>query len=162
MKKQNNQRLQTILLATLAAIFCLNAIGCNQAPSDMFPKSVGAFQFNESSKPWTDEKGRSNFDGKYVSPDNKTISCHAFDSASEEDAVVSVAERRFSDDTRPLIPILDKSGKQIGVKYLSGTPGNGSYLSWNIRKRTYWCNTDVAEKTLEEFDKNWQNQTSKQ
>ena len=127
----------------------------------MFPKSVGAFQLKEGSKPWKDEKGRSNFDGKYVSPDNKVISCHAFDSASESDAVVEVTESGFRNKTSPLIPLLDKSGKQIGVKYLSATPENGAYLSWNIGKRTYWCNTDETEKTLEEFDKNWQDQISK-
>ncbi len=160
---QNTQRRQTILLAAITAIFSLSVMSCNRVPSDMYPNSVGAFQFKEGSKSYKDEKGYTNFYGNYVLPDNSKISCSAFDAASDEEAAMTVTGSGFRDDAHQPKPIPDKRGKQIGLKLLVDEPGRRETINWNIGKRAYWCTTekDGTEKTLEEFFNNWQSQTSK-
>jgi hypothetical protein len=138
---------------------CLSG-GCNQVPADMFPKSVGSFQLKDIPQSWTDKKGNKVYDGKYISPDNKTISCHGFDASSEQEADLSVKEYDSSAGAQQTKPLLDKSGKRIGLTLLSPRDTTSS-LAWSNGKRSYLCNTEENGKTLEEFDQNWQSQNSK-
>ena len=145
----------------LMCIIYSTAISCNSVPADMFPKSVGAFQSKEGYEPWKDEDGNMNFNAKYISSDSRIISCDGFDASSEKEAVYDVAKSDKRDDANPTKPILDKNGKQIGIKVPTVRSGGTSSLRWNIGKRAYRCNSEVTEKTLEEFFTDWQSQTSK-
>lgn len=146
-------------LALALAAFLI--VGCNRVPADMFPKTVGSFRLQDapaSSK----EKGHKVYAARYLSSDNKTIRCSAFDASSEEEANMSVKEYGIRDESQVL---LDETGKQIGLKVLGPWSSDGREWSvrWHKGVRAYRCITDSdnPEEAVKKFYTMWQDQISK-
>lgn len=136
-------------------------VGCSRIPSDIFPKNVGLFQLsgNVSS---TKYEGHKYYGADYISPDNKKIGCGGFDASTEEEANTFVKEYGIRDESQP---ILDKSGKQTGLKLLGPwSPDNSTWsVRWHQGIRAYRCVTDSdnPEETVKKFYAMWQEQISK-
>lgn len=146
-----------LVLAPAAFLF----FGCNRVPTDMFPKTVGSFQLQGAPSVNKYERHQKDYVADYVSSNNEKIRCDGFNASTEEEANTYVKEYGIRDESQPL---LDKTGKQIGLKALGpwSQDGNVWSLRWHKRTKAYRCVTEMSEpeKTLKEFYENWQKQIS--